>query len=106
MDTSRRPDGRDCVLQYPVGDAPPSGVHQGHEPALRRREVDRDTVCYGHREQHAGLSRGVAVHAVQHQPAGWHRLVPSLPDSLAQIPVNWLTLSSTRQNRNNCCRLA
>src|SRR5438128_11707908 len=56
-------------------------MQQRHGVLRRRGEVDRYAVGHGQGEEHAGRPRGVAVHAVQHQPPLGERVIP--PDRAA-----------------------
>src|SRR5919106_1000810 len=62
-----RTGARSVSRRTPFSRTPPAVPR--HSPLLPCRQVDGHAVGDGGREQGARLGRGVAVHAVQHQPA-------------------------------------
>src|SRR5213592_421919 len=58
-----------AALQDATGRAPPPGVQQRHDPLLGDHEIDRNAIGDRDGEQHAATAGGVAVHAVQDEPA-------------------------------------
>src|SRR5437660_8395685 len=70
------PDQGHALLQHPASRTPPPRVQQRHHTLLGGDEIDRNAVGDGNREEHAGRPGGVAVHAVEDEPALRRRAVP------------------------------
>src|SRR5712691_1607540 len=64
------------ALQNTVRHTAPPRVHQGHRPLRWHREIDGNAIRHRDGEQHAARPCGVAVHAVQDEPAVSAGLVP------------------------------
>src|SRR5437762_3928375 len=62
------PERGDATIEHPRRHSPPPGMEQRDHATVRRHEVHRHAVGHRHCEQHAGLSRGVAVHSLDDQP--------------------------------------
>src|SRR5690349_14892790 len=58
----------DALLQDAVGGAAPSGMHERDSPLSRHGQIDGNAVGHRDRQQHAVLSGGVAIAAVQDEP--------------------------------------
>jgi hypothetical protein len=66
----------DAGAEHAARDAAPARVQQGDGALPRRREVDRDAIGDGDGEQEARCTRGVAIHAVEQEPAVGGAFVP------------------------------
>src|SRR6267154_3379790 len=66
----------DALLQNAIGGATPPRVHERDGPFSRDGEIHGNAVGDGDRQQHAVLPRGVAIAAVEDEPARGYRLVP------------------------------
>src|SRR6266545_2859020 len=56
---------------------PPSRVDEGNRALLGDRQVHRNTVGDGDREQHTALTRRMSIDAIEDEPAVGQRLVPA-----------------------------
>src|SRR5260370_25117079 len=66
----------DALLQNTIGGATPPRVHERDGPFPRDGEIHRNAVGDGDRQQHAVLPCGVAIAAVEDEPALGYGFVP------------------------------
>src|SRR5256885_4389611 len=65
FDERLAPDQGHPLLQHPASRTPPARVQQRHDALLGGKEIDRDAVGDGHREEHPGRPGRVTVHAIK-----------------------------------------